>query len=645
MALAILQYEGSPGGAHDFRFDLGSNRFFAYAVGGDETVAQDGVRLLDDPVRGPIAGPLPESARGRGRMSVPDDRFDRDHRAIQLWSYRTREGDGPAVSAILRLPRGLRPDDGNLPPPAFAASVPQERPAMMRTVPLVREQRLSEAMFFDMLASLVPKLLPMAGQILPMIGNLFGGAGGGAPKAVLGGVEKLLADPKNQEIINALIKQFAEAKSMSFSRARSMGNGHSDRNLSKAMIAPALLAALPALMPVLEKALNPETIKAIMDGIDPSKVIGVVSGALKDFANIGIQANEANTKWLRSLHPDLKDPAMDKLFEGLSLSRSVLKERANYRRVNAVTARFEGAPAHVLAGRTRVLYRHGRDLGLPLRIDTPKPIRAAKLRIVVKDPRSLRILSKTKIAYPRVESGLLSPDPVVPAARVANLRPGDEVLVCATLTWKGRSGGRLGTSVSQLVTLAGGVMFGRVEEGAQVVPLNNVEKHRAYFHKVWQASLTREDRRYELECKYYTSADREARENARMETKIGVERQGLWRQRGRLKSGIVLSIPALNALLPRETGHPALADEDLQALMTPEFAERFHRAGRTRVELEGREGDSVALWVYPEMRVHDVILSRAAEVDRHGRVIRLDEHAAKFLFPADLHFVGVTTAP
>jgi hypothetical protein len=653
VALAILHYEGSPDGAHEFRFDLGTNRYFALAIGEGDVVEQEGVRILDAAVRGPVSGPLPESARGRGTVGLPDPLFDRDRRSVQLWSFRTSNGDGPAVSSILQLPRGRRPDGGVLPPPAFAASLPEEHLMRTATVPIVRERRLSRGMFLGALAGLIPKLIPMAGQILPMLGGLFGGGGGAAgapaPNAILGGVEKLLADPKTQELIATLLKQLTQASGAPASDAKSLAasftrSARSEPPLSNAMIAPALLAALPALMPLLEKALNPETIKAITEGLDPSKVIGVVSGALKDFANIGLQANEQNMKWLRSLHPSLNDPAMDKLFEGLSLSREALEEVPRYRRVSSVILRVDGAEPQVLAGRTRVLYRHGGDLGFPLRVESPKPIRDAELEIAVKDPRTLETLSRSRFRYPRVTSGLLDPTPRVPAARLRRIRPGEEVLVCAALTWKARTGPRRGTAVSQLVTLAGGVQFVRVEEGSEVIPLNDVEKHRAFWHKAWQASLTREDRRYELECKYYTSADPEAQENARMETRVGTERTGLWRQRGRLKSGLVLSLPALNALLPRLTPHPSLSEEELRALLAPEFVERFHRAGRTHVDFEGREGDSVALWVYPEMRVHDVILSEADEVDEHGRVGHRTERAVKFLFPVDVHFVGVTTA-
>jgi hypothetical protein len=649
VALALLHYEGSPEGAHEFRFDLGANRYFAFAIGDGEAVEREGMRVLDAVVRGPVSGPLPESARGRGRTALPEEMFDRDRRAVQLWSYRTADGQGPAVSSVLRVPRGRRADDGPLPPPAFAASRVPEGLPMTRTVPLVRERRLSRGLFLGALAGLLPKLLPAAGQLLPMLGGLFGGGGGAAPKAVLGGVEKVLGDPKVQELLMTLLKQLTSAAGAPAADAKSLAAGFSraartDPPLSREMIAPALLAALPALMPLLEKALNPETIKAITEGLDPSKVIGVVSGALKDFANIGLQANEQNMKWLRSLHPSLNDPAMDKLFEGLSLSKAALEEPPRYRRASAVTLRFEAPPSHVLAGRTRVLYRHGRDLGFPLRVETPRALRGVELELAFKDPRTLETLSRSRFRYPAAESGPLEPVPRVSAGRLRRARPGDELLVCATLTWKGRSGPRRGTSVSQLVTLAGGVLFGRVEAGAETVPLNDVEKHRAFWHKVWQTTLSREERRYELECKYYTSADPEARENARMETRLGTDRAGLWRQRGRLMSGIVLSLPTLNALLPQATPHPSLGEDDLGALLAPEFAERFHRAARTHADFEGREGDSVALWVYPEMRVHDVVLSEADEADGHGRVRHLTERTVKFLLPTDVHFIGVTTA-
>src|SRR5262245_13051951 len=107
MALAILRLSRVPGspGTVAFTADLGSNRCYQVVVGDDVVDKSRGFPVLEAPIySSPIAGPLPESAMGRTSIEVPVTKFDRDHRTVQLWSFRTRERDAPAVSDIVRVP-------------------------------------------------------------------------------------------------------------------------------------------------------------------------------------------------------------------------------------------------------------------------------------------------------------------------------------------------------------------------------------------------------------------------------------------------------------------------------------------------------------------------------------------------------------
>src|SRR5262245_11265777 len=105
MALAILRPSRVPGrpGTVAFTLDLGSNRFFQFAVG-DNTVDRDsGFPVLGAAsFTSPIVGPLPESSMGRTEFEIPSERFDRDHRMVQVTTFRTRNRDGPALSDIVR---------------------------------------------------------------------------------------------------------------------------------------------------------------------------------------------------------------------------------------------------------------------------------------------------------------------------------------------------------------------------------------------------------------------------------------------------------------------------------------------------------------------------------------------------------------
>ena len=52
----------------------------------------------------PVLGPLPPAARGRTALDVPLDQFDKEHRRMQLASFRTKDRMGPAISGIVVVP-------------------------------------------------------------------------------------------------------------------------------------------------------------------------------------------------------------------------------------------------------------------------------------------------------------------------------------------------------------------------------------------------------------------------------------------------------------------------------------------------------------------------------------------------------------
>src|SRR5574341_137423 len=124
MALALLTPSRVPGspGTVAFRLDLGRNRFFQYSIG-DDTVDKDrGFPVLGAPsFTSPLLGPLPEDSFGRTVLEVPVTRFDREHRSLQLTSYRNKARHGPSLSDIVRVPvTGRVSPNDDLPPIAFS---------------------------------------------------------------------------------------------------------------------------------------------------------------------------------------------------------------------------------------------------------------------------------------------------------------------------------------------------------------------------------------------------------------------------------------------------------------------------------------------------------------------------------------------
>src|SRR5690606_9897931 len=99
--------------------------------------------------------------------------------------------------------------------------------------------------------------------------------------------------------------------------------------------------------------------------------------------------------------------------------------------------------------------------------------------------------------------------PLVPSLRgdrLSALKPGEDYLVTATLTFgrRRRDGRRerVGTSRSLLITAVDEAISDRVEGNRGLVPLNDAERHRPFWHKLWQRTFDRDVRRVTWATRY-----------------------------------------------------------------------------------------------------------------------------------------------
>lgn len=701
MALAILRLAGGDDGRVQLDAEIGSNRYWRWAIGSGEVRREGGVARLDDPAfTSELLGPAPDAALGRVRIEIPAGRIDREHRHVQLMSYRTTEGDGPAISEILRLPlgAGLR---GGMPEISFslagapvrtetttvaiARAAPRMTPGWIesmnshtdpRPIPFTlsvrREAELSDAMFLPALLPILAQVAPAVGGLLaqaapaiggilssaaPAIGSLLGGltSGGGARPASggggNGGAAGGSASPNTQEIlriVQAVLQGMQQQGGQPASPGATPAAQPAAHALSASPYSTASMAPLAALMPLLQQVLTPETVQALITQLSPRQVIGAVTDSVTQIGRLGADIHRAEMEHLERLNPGVNDPALDQLMAGMSLARSA-RVRASgepdYRRVPSVTLDFTGVRAHTLEGRPRVCYRAGGALGFPLAVDTPRQIREARLHLVVKDVVTREVIARARLPIASVAAGALSDVPSIAAADAAKLKPGEEYLVTAHLVWRDRQGRAIGACRSQLVTIVGDYLFGRVGEAGPLVALNDVDRHRDYWHKVWQGTYGDAVRSVDFDCKYHYTLDPSRNTNARQETVVRAEQDDARRRsRGRIQSGMVLSPVALNALLPQLGNAPALDEAELAALRTSAFSDRFAQAARFKVAMRGRNGTSAAIWVFPELRVTDVVLHRPSGSDEHGQVERFAEHVVKFPMPALVHYIGARTA-
>ncbi|MFF3708890.1 hypothetical protein [Streptomyces phaeochromogenes] len=644
MALAHLRQQGDDGRDHlVFQADIGANRYFTYRIGGPDRTDRDGFPDLSEVSHiAPLAGPLPEHSLGRTRLSVPADLFTHDHDLVQLVSYREPPDVGPALSEPVRIRTAAevrpRPYAGGEQRMTYAREGRVTVPVGGSVEPFsYREAAYSEEMFLQALAPVLNLAMPLLGKLLPMLGG--GGAAASAPPgaaAVGGGSNDVL-----QQLLGLLLKKLQETPAppptapaapvpgpvLQASYALSGANGYSQA------MNPMLLAA----MPVIEKALNPETLKAI-GGLSASS-----------------QAQAAQEQVRQHLERILPSSDTTAIYQLLAL----LSQQASTGSLSAVMPEYETAPGTrltldptadrasvTLRGRVRRLYRTDRACAFPLVLTAPRPITGARLRWQVRRATSADALIDEERPLERIEG--TEPAPLVAelsAADLARLTPGEDHVLCAYVLWETRSGRSLGAETVVPFTPVGSYAYDRVDDGGQgtTVLLDDVETHRDFWHKVWQATLDEEVFRYHYECKYYLGLDAQVERTERGVTRVQDDPLELHTRTGRLEASLRLALADLNAVLGSATGREPLDPDRLAALHTADFTARFSAAGRSKVRFGGRSGTSVALWVFPELLLRTVVLQRCEETDAHGRVTATVPEQALFPFPAAVHFVGVTT--
>lgn len=665
MALAYLSYEESDGESRRFSIDLGRNRFYAYAIGEGESINRHGIPMLSDPTyESAILGPLPEDEDGRGELLVPENLFSRKSRFIQLHSYRTRDGVGPAVSPLVETDPGEKADEE---PNRYGRSFamrqsPVEldgavrRPRRCRS--RLRETRqLSTAQFIDALVSMLPQLLPAAGGL---IGAITGqGGSGGAPAAATVGTPPWIG--QLMQFVQQLLSQSRTAAAPAASgppaaAATPVAGGAppppaTEQTASLAMarkhysqpMALPLLAALPALMPLLQQVLTPQTIQGVLQTADPNRLIGTVSNAINSFAQLGMQNEQAEREYLRSLNPGVDDPALMALLGQMSTNlERAAKQGPKYKRTDKAKLHFADSSVVQIGGRQVVAYVHGRELQFPLALETPKALPPGALYVCLQDSETLEPIAHFRVKTPPLAEGKMSVVAQFSAEQIGTLEPGRDYLVKAELTWKNKSGQRIGTTKTQTIHIVSEYTFDSVQEGSEIVPLNDVDRHRDFWHKIWQDSFSKEVARREYECKYYYVLQPELTENEQARTRISEDKNGIRKVTGRLSAGLLLSPNRLNELLPQISSEPSLGEAELKALLHPRFVERLSLAARYHAKFGGVPERPAALWVFPEIKVQRIILRQVEEMDESGHIVSMKDKEVRFPLPVMAHFVGVT---
>ena len=695
MALALLRLEDVDGQGVHFQVELGENAYYTYAIGDGTTERVSGLPMLSDPsFESELAGPLPPATRGRTSLTVPLDQFDHDHRHIQLMSFRNDSGHGPALSDILTVPatsRFRRPQavqastrltsvtrrpkrskaKASRRARARAASL-SARTAPFYLVEATSKGRYSTGMFWQALVGMLPQLLGAAGPLLGnLVGGLFGGGGkAAAPAPASGGggaaaptaniadvIAAFLAKPENTKMIQQLVASAVDVPLKTDAarpaaapppvtpaapapnvQTKSLARMSSaDRRLARQMdggiiSGPMIAMLLTQLAPLLEKFVSKETMNELLTSGTPQNLNKIAM----DWAKFAADPFAAKMERLWANTPQIGPSALPGLLSEMESASSY--QVPAYRPLKSVKLTINGLAPVLLNGSPRVVYAYGHDIQLNLSIDTPRTIGDASLHWALKHRDRDETYGSGTEELAAIEAGTLPPV-VIPATAIADAPVNEPCSLCLYLVWKNKKGDYVGTERLQFVWFAGEYVYDRVEDaGGDPIALNDVATHRDFWHKIWEGALTEKRRSMTVEAKYYYALD-----VADTNVPLSTQKKARSSDPVRIRSGMVLGLGALAAIRDSLGATTPLAAAQRAALDSADFRNRISQAGLANVTLRGRAGERAALWVYPEVKLQNVILQQLGEVLEDGQLASFHETSVEFPLPVLFHLVGART--
>lgn len=676
MALAFLKYDVSSGNNQQFSGDIGKNRYFRIIVGGAETFSRYGVPLIkDQKFASPLYGPIPESTFGRIHFEIPAGLVTHEHSYVQLYSYKDKDEDGIAISSIVRAIPMLTNNHSMQNSLSFSVqptpSVSIEK-SMGSVAFQYKEKPVSNALFLDKLIEFLPKALPM-------IGGLLGGKPGQKKDGKAGlqdQILKLINDPEQlQKVLDLLKGLLTPASSNTETKSETKSFARSNK-LSGAMMDPmTIMTLISAVTDGLQKLgtigaqinkdeldtlvkLNPGVVDADVQGLlnqmsisntshammDPMTImtlISAVTDGLQKLGTIGAQINKDELDTLVKLNPGVVDADVQGLLNQMGVKTYPFP---SIKFKTSALARLEIKDLSTLSHRNQscFCFSYGKAMGFPLKINAPKDIPKGIIQLIVRRENG-EVLIQHRTEHNGSNQGVLSIVPEIPAYLADDLIPGELYKAYIAVIWRGKDGEKLGASIDLPILVTSGYFYDRIGTSKEPVPLNDINKYRAFWHKVWQSDFTEEVVRYEFECKYYFALEHARTQNAQMETIELMSPARPRKMEGKMKSGLILSPAVLNQLLPALGSFPMLTDQQLAAVESEDFIVNQQRASRTGLEYKGKAGEMAALWVYPEVQATEVYLRKEGSVNQYGNVENTIEEVVYFPSIVSAHFIGVTS--
>lgn len=755
MALAILKYIGRSDGHHEFEADTGTSAYYQYKTGKSKRSSK-GLELVDEiayqsaVIRAPVLNP--NGFDTRFRFKIPGSAVTRDNRFIQLTSFRNATQQSPSVSEVLSILPSINDSNVDYKLPKIMtlthtlthSNTHRSEIPVERALCDIKENKVSEAMFFNAILGALPSLLPKA---LPMISKIIPGLQKALPIAekllpelskiiptdVKPGKEGLDQILKNisPETIKAIMEviQGVQAKSDNSTEAksetksveryshdfsinpnalmqlapllekilspeaiRSIGDNPvllfkaiSDstvkfeamdptlatkslpapsvtngskldkvvqsmalrrqhrRQYSEAKIAPALLAALPALMPLIEKIASPEMISAI--GEQPVKLFNAVADA-------GLKHQKAEFDHLEKINPGVDDAGFDRIVASMSVKSSVtIKAKVS----DAYSIEFLDVKTIPIGGKDKVVYDRRQKIHIPVKLVPGKSAAEQKqiskviFQLIIQDGETMNVLLEKKFKLNGVIIGAPVAGIALETEDLKKLPVNRNLKLEISVNWK--KGEKVeGTFKNHYVWLSDGYFYQRSGKNIrQHFALSDVSRFRNYWHKVWEGGPESHNRwKIDFDCKYYYALNEKDNAIKKFETKKktvtdSANEKGTDNYRrkivSKLKSGMEISLAAYNELLSLHQLPPLTAPQ-LAAFRGPEFAKEASVSARVSVDFKGKKGDTATLWTYPEGNIQSYVLSKVTTVDPSGMITALQEEEVFFPKFSTVHFIG-----
>jgi len=473
----------------------------------------------------------------------------------------------------------------------------------------------------------------LLGSLGSQTGNVHAQRAGQTAEAVLNQV----GTPANAEHITALLQQLIQAQQGGGAATASASTPTAAaQSYSQAQVAP-LLAALPALMPLLQQVLTPETVQGIVNM--PNQHMQTIINGIKDVSQLAIQSHEQDLRHLREIHPDMEDPELQQLLMTMSANVQARPD-IRYQRVAAVELTMQTTPVTV-NGQTKVVYaKQASAWRFPFQVSTPRTVMEPRVQCVVKEKSSLRTVFSRQFAADDINSGDMVDVIELSANDQQLLKSGQDYLVTVHLVWKNRSGEKRGTSRQALISLMDGTLYDRIETQGPLLPLDDPQRFADHWHKIWQDRFTSDVSQHIIEARYYLQFDAVEDRLARFESQARFKEENRQKQ-GQLRTGAEWTLSTLNELrqqlLPNEQ---PLTEAQKNALKHEDFIKRFGTVAHSRVDIRASKGKFGEVWVYPVVKLQPVVLLTADQISVTGLVESLKEQTITMPIPAQVHFVG-----